>query len=400
MGTEQSALDQSQAADYAQNETQSAEAAQRQSQATQYTPDETQTSANATQNQASSYYTGTDQANTAAPENNESQSAYPSSSQLNSDTSSQMSNYAFNSTDTYASQPQTDNTTQVSQNTYETSDTPYPSSTQSNGVSGGAYSEPQQNATDKSRYEVVNVTSKTVPSLLDESYSYQEANASSPATMNIPSSSLSALGLPSNDSTRYNALLRQGDNTSASPVYLSSSDVASIPENAASDTRKFPSVSKETTITGNQATTYLELPKHLHKPAIVKYDVQIEPKTKGQPVEQVIAIMPPAVTNGQRKPLVLLKQSVTKPTEERIQIIVPKEDSTLVNTPKVEVKGGHVDQEDANSASEMNQNGVQGGIAYQGEGQAQVQGQSKVGVQGQAEAQGEKIVQRRHVRAP
>ena len=226
-----------------------------------------------------------------------------------------------------------------------------------------------------------------------------QAASSSPATVTLPSSGISALGLAGNDSTRYGAVLRQGDNeksTSEPPVTLSASDATKVPDSSAPDTAKFPTVNKETTMSGNHATTYLELPKHLHKPAIVKYEVQIAPKTKGVPIEQEIAIMPPEGTGGDRKPLVLLKQLVTKATDERIQIIVPKEDSSFVNSPKVEVKGGHVDEEDVNKGVLVDQGREQGQPQDQGQGQGESQGQYPAA----GGSQGEKIAQRRDVGAP
>ena len=226
------------------------------------------------------------------------------------------------------------------------------------------------------------------------------------------------------------------------PVYLSSTATASVTDSSSpDDNKKSDAVNKETTVNGNHATTYLELPKIIHKPAIVKYQVQIAPKVPGVPIDQEIAIMPPEGTKGERKPLVLLKQVVSKPTDERIQVIIPKTESEAISSPKVEVKGGHLDQEALNSNGQdrvQGQNQDQGQGQYQGQtqdqGQGQYQGQTQYQsqdqsqgqsqtpdqsqnqyqgqsqdqsqsqypdqYQGQYQGQGERTVQRRHVHAP
>ena len=89
------------------------------------------------------------------------------------------------------------------------------------------------------------------------------------------------------------------------------------------------------------------MPKIIHKPAIVKYQVQIAPKVKGVPIEQEIAIMPPEGADGERKPLVIFKHIVSKPTDIRIHVIIPKGESGAVTSAKVEVKGGHLEHQEA-----------------------------------------------------
>ncbi|XP_028394330.1 paternally-expressed gene 3 protein-like [Dendronephthya gigantea] len=177
----------------------------------------------------------------------------------------------------------------------------------------------------------------------------------------------------------------------SSPVYLSTSGTANVADSSKPDDKsKSATVNKETTVNGNHATTYLELPKIIHKPAIVKYQVQIAPKVKGVPIEQEIAIMPPDGGKGERKPLVLLKQVVSKPTDERIQVIVPKSESSTISSPKVEVKGGHLDQEALNGqdqANGQNQDRGQGQPQGQYQGQGQEQSQSQDQTQSQDQSQ-------------
>ncbi|XP_046850837.1 uncharacterized protein LOC124444299 [Xenia sp. Carnegie-2017] len=136
------------------------------------------------------------------------------------------------------------------------------------------------------------------------------------------------------------------ENNDSASVYLSSSATANILDtNRVDDNRKLTETNKEATLDGNYTTTYLELPKILHKPAVVKYLVQIAPKKKDVPIEQKIAIVPPDVNGVKREPLILLKQVISHPTEEHINVIVPKSNSDAPMKPKIEVKGGHIDQE-------------------------------------------------------
>ena len=176
-------------------------------------------------------------------------------------------------------------------------------------------------------------------------------------------------------------------------VYLPSAATANVEDSSnPDDNKKSASVNKETTVSGNHATTYLELPKVIHKPAIIKYQVQIAPKVKGVPIEQEIAIMPSEGTGGERKPLVLLKQVVSKPTDERIQVIIPKSESGMFSSPKVEVKGGHLDQEALNSQGKdqsRDQDQSQSRDQSQAQSQYPSQPQSQDQSNGQYEGQGQ-----------
>ena len=248
--------------------------------------------------------------------------------------------------------------------------------------------------------------------------SNQQASSSSQNTSNSESSYNSQDHYNAAQNTQYKienvtskTVADPNQANSSNPVQLPSSATANIADSSTPDDKeKTETVNKETTINGNHATTYLELPKIIHKPAIVKYQVQIAPKEKGVPIEQEIAIMPPEGADGERKPLVLLKQVVSKPTDERIQVIIPKSESGEVTSPKVEVKGGHLDQEALNSRgtsedqSQSQTTQVQGQSQYQGQGQT-TQGQDQKQYyqdqsQGQYQGQGERTVQRRHVHAP
>ena len=79
------------------------------------------------------------------------------------------------------------------------------------------------------------------------------------------------------------------------------------------------------------------------KPLEAKYTIRVKPKLKdGVPQIQEIRIMPPRSnsTNGFVKPLMVLKQNVTKPLIENIEIDVPEKGVKFASKPSVEVIEG------------------------------------------------------------
>lgn len=79
------------------------------------------------------------------------------------------------------------------------------------------------------------------------------------------------------------------------------------------------------------------------KPLQAKYTIRVKPKLKdGVPQVQEIRIMPPKnnATKGFAKPLMVLKQNVTKPLIENIEIDVPEKGKQYSTKPSVEVVEG------------------------------------------------------------
>ncbi|XP_020630507.1 mucin-7-like isoform X1 [Orbicella faveolata] len=79
------------------------------------------------------------------------------------------------------------------------------------------------------------------------------------------------------------------------------------------------------------------------KPLEAKYTIRVKPKLKdGVPQIQEIRIMPPKSnsTNGFVKPLMVLKQNVTKPLIENIEIDIPEKGVKFASKPSVEVIEG------------------------------------------------------------
>ncbi|XP_032236474.2 mediator of RNA polymerase II transcription subunit 15 isoform X2 [Nematostella vectensis] len=78
------------------------------------------------------------------------------------------------------------------------------------------------------------------------------------------------------------------------------------------------------------------------KPQKAKYTIHVKPKfVNGVPQPQEIAIMPPdALGIASDKPLVILKQTVTKNMIENIEIDVPRKGTKYTSEPKVEVIEG------------------------------------------------------------
>ncbi|XP_073243950.1 uncharacterized protein [Porites lutea] len=81
------------------------------------------------------------------------------------------------------------------------------------------------------------------------------------------------------------------------------------------------------------------------KPLEAKYTIRVKPKLKdGVPQIQEIRIMPPKsnATKGFVKPLMVLKQNVTRPMIENIEIDVPEKGKKFSSKPSVEViEGDH-----------------------------------------------------------
>lgn len=81
------------------------------------------------------------------------------------------------------------------------------------------------------------------------------------------------------------------------------------------------------------------------KPLVAKYTLRVKPKlVNGIPQMQEIRIMPPNKTTTSTfvKPLMVLKQNITKPMIENIEIDVPKKGAKDSRKPSVEViEGDH-----------------------------------------------------------
>ena len=108
------------------------------------------------------------------------------------------------------------------------------------------------------------------------------------------------------------------------------------------------------------------------KPLEAKYTIRVKPKLKdGIPQVQELRIMPPGSnsTKGYVKPLMVLKQNITKPLIENIEIDVPEKGVKYASKPSVEViEGNHKEMmmvtkgeaivENAAQKSETNSEGV------------------------------------------
>lgn len=108
------------------------------------------------------------------------------------------------------------------------------------------------------------------------------------------------------------------------------------------------------------------------KPLEAKYTIRVKPKLKdGVPQIQEIRIMPPRSnsTKGYVKPMMVLKQNITKPLIENIEIDVPEKGVKYSSKPSVEViEGNHKERmrvtkgeavvESAAQKSEMNSKGM------------------------------------------
>lgn len=83
------------------------------------------------------------------------------------------------------------------------------------------------------------------------------------------------------------------------------------------------------------------------KPLVAKYTLRVKPKLlNGVPQTQEIRIMPPnkAGTAGYVKPLMVLKQNITKPMIENIEIDIPPKGTKFSSKPSVEViEGDHTE---------------------------------------------------------
>ena len=82
------------------------------------------------------------------------------------------------------------------------------------------------------------------------------------------------------------------------------------------------------------------------QPLQAKYTIRVKPKLKdGVPQVQEIRIMPPkrnTTIKGFVKPLMVLKQNVTRPLIENIEIDVPEKGQKYASKPSVEViEGDH-----------------------------------------------------------
>ena len=76
----------------------------------------------------------------------------------------------------------------------------------------------------------------------------------------------------------------------------------------------------------------LVAPEQGDHPLKAKYSIKVKPQLKnGVPQTQEIRILKP----GSTKPLILLKQNITKPMIENIEIDVPKKGSKYSDKPKV-----------------------------------------------------------------
>ena len=79
------------------------------------------------------------------------------------------------------------------------------------------------------------------------------------------------------------------------------------------------------------------------KPLVAKYTLRVKPKlVNGVPQMQEIRIMPPnkSGVSAYVKPLMVLKQNITKPMIENIEIDVPKKGAKFSRKPSVEVIEG------------------------------------------------------------
>ena len=99
------------------------------------------------------------------------------------------------------------------------------------------------------------------------------------------------------------------------------------------------------------------------KPLQAKYTIRVKPKLKdGVPQIQEIRIMPPKgnATKGFAKPLMVLKQNVTRPMIENIEIDVPEKGKKFSSKPSVEViEGDHKELLEVNKGEATVENPAQ-----------------------------------------
>lgn len=99
------------------------------------------------------------------------------------------------------------------------------------------------------------------------------------------------------------------------------------------------------------------------KPLQAKYTIRVKPKLKdGVPQIQEIRIMPPKsnATKGFVKPLMVLKQNVTRPMIENIEIDVPEKGKKFSSKPSVEViEGDHKELLEVNKGEATVENPAQ-----------------------------------------
>ena len=99
------------------------------------------------------------------------------------------------------------------------------------------------------------------------------------------------------------------------------------------------------------------------KPLVAKYTLRVKPKLlNGVPQTQEIRIMPPnkAGTAGYVKPLMVLKQNITKPMIENIEIDVPQKGAKFSSKPTVEViEGDHTEMLKVSKGQAIVENPVQ-----------------------------------------
>ena len=99
------------------------------------------------------------------------------------------------------------------------------------------------------------------------------------------------------------------------------------------------------------------------KPLQAKYTIRVKPKLKdGVPQIQEIRIMPPKsnATKAFVKPLMVLKQNVTRPMIENIEIDVPEKGKKFSSKPSVEViEGDHKELLEVNKGEATVENPAQ-----------------------------------------
>ncbi|XP_078373034.1 uncharacterized protein LOC144656666 [Oculina patagonica] len=115
---------------------------------------------------------------------------------------------------------------------------------------------------------------------------------------------------------------------------------------ATQTTEIYPNEVKSLTET-SELESNLVAPAPGRKPLVAKYTLRVKPKLlNGVPQTQEIRIMPPnkAGTAGYVKPLMVLKQNITKPMIENIEIDVPPKGAKFSSKPSVEViEGDHTE---------------------------------------------------------
>ncbi|KAK3740936.1 hypothetical protein QZH41_017783, partial [Actinostola sp. cb2023] len=108
------------------------------------------------------------------------------------------------------------------------------------------------------------------------------------------------------------------------------------------DNKVYPSKVSEINDDTVNIESELVAPEPSDKPQRARYTLHVTPKLKnGVPQQQEIFIMPPNAKPGSNvKPLVILKQKVTRPMIENIEIDVPPKGIEYSDEPKVEVIEG------------------------------------------------------------